>query len=61
MLAGDQVKGRGWGMSAGTRYLQKGAGMGPVSEATNEYVCLCVANCGKDNMKPTAQRYARTV
>lgn len=37
------------------------AGAGPVSEATEEYVCLCVANCGKDNMKLTAQKYARRV
>lgn len=42
-LAGDQLKGTGWGMSAGTRYLHKGSGMGPVSETVSEYVCLCVA------------------
>lgn len=35
VLAGDQVKGRGWGMSAGTGYLQKGAGMGALSETTS--------------------------
>lgn len=55
------MKGRGWGMSAGTGYLQEGAGLGPPSEATHEYVRSFVANRGKENMVLTAQKYARAV